>query len=405
MSTCGAKNPRQDRWGSPPRPRPGRRARTRGLLAAAALLCAAATRGSQEPALVEHQARRGDTLAAVAARYYGTRERADLLARVNGLDPRRQLKAGQVVRVPLSGQYRVRPGDTPSRIAERLLGGASRHAVLLEMNGLAPRTSLAAGTDLEIPVRIEHRLERGETLGGLARRYYGDAARAGWIAAFNSIERLDAVPVGTRLEIPLVGLLPGSRSGAAATPARAGAGPSEKKVEAPNGAGRKPGAEPAAAGPAAGKPSATEKQPERKPEAGSPGSSVAAKKTEAPRPADSAGAKKPEPAAAGRAPDPAVERGVELYRRGEYRKSAEVLGAALDSGALSRPERARSLRHRAYCQVALGDAAAARRAFQALRREDPGWKPDSVEDSPKIRRAFSESVTPASAPPAPPSGS
>jgi hypothetical protein len=299
----------------------------------------------------------------------------------------------------------VRPGDTPSRIAERLLGGASRHTVLLEMNGLAPRTSLAAGTDLEIPVRIEHRLERGETLGSVARRYYGDAARSGWIAAFNSIERLDAVPVGARLEIPLVGLLPASRSAAPATPARAGAGPSETKGGAPKGAGRRPSAEPAAARPAADKPTATAKQPERKPEAGAPGSSVAAKKTEAGRPAESAGAKKPEPAAAGRAPDPAVERGVELYRRGEYRKCTELLGAALDSGALSRPERARALRYRAYCQVALGDATAARRAFQALRREDPGWKPDPVEDSPKIRRAFSESVAPSSAPPGPPSGS
>jgi LysM repeat protein len=323
MWICGAEPDRSRR-----RSRPWAAA----LLALGTLLVQpAAGSAAPEPRIGKHRVKRGDTLAALAEKYYGERARADLLARVNGLTKEKPLRAGQLLIVPFSAAYKVRPGDTASALAEKWLGGSSRHALLLEMNGLPPKGALPADAEIELPALLPHTLRRGETLGGLAQRYYGEAGRAAWIAQGSGLERPDQVKRGERLRIPLVGALPARRPEPAATPPR-----------------------PAAAAPAR--------------------------------------AVSPPAAPAAAAHDPAVRRALELYGQGEYTKAAALLDAALESGALKGGEKARALRFRAYCAVATGDRAAAARVFRELQREAPGWKPDPTDDSPKIRRWHAEAL-------------
>lgn len=345
-----------------PRARLSRAGRSLGTALAVAAFCLG-TSPDPAPRVVEHRVRRGDTIAGLAVRYYGDKERAEILARINGIEDVRGLRPGRRLRIPLSAAYRVRPGDTPSELSEKLLGGASRHSALMELNGLQARSGLDAGTEIEIPVLLEHTIDRGETLGEVARRFYGDAGRAAWLAEFNGIEKADAIRQGTRLQVPLVGLLPARSSRPATT--------------APASGSRLASSDETKASPGAGVRSATQRQT-REREDSSAGREA--------RP-------RPEPGTGAGAPDPAVERAVALYHRGEYRRAAGLLEAALDSGALRGAEKARALRHRAYCAVATGDRGAARQAFRALRRIDPNWRPDPMEDSPKIRQFFSEAVS------------
>ncbi|MEE9218915.1 MAG: LysM peptidoglycan-binding domain-containing protein [Acidobacteriota bacterium] len=299
-----------------------KRFRTPGWVLAALLLtvwlpaAGAKSRRAEKPTVIEHKVERGQTLAGLAVHYYGDRDRYEKLAQINDLQPPYRLKTGRVLRIPLSLAYRVRSGDTPSTLAQRLLGGASRHDLLMEMNGLPARGSLQAGMVLEVPSTIAHRLAKGETLGGLAKRYLGDASRAAWIARYNGIKRPDRVKRGARLEVPLIGFLPASKA------------------------------------------------PRSKP-------------------------------SAARAPNLSgtVSRAVELYYRGEYRKAASLLDEALESNALSGQEGLRALRYRAYCSVATGDLRTARETFRTLRARNPSWKPDPIEDSPKIRKVFSEAIS------------
>jgi len=344
-----------------------------GLALGTALVCLGAAAKGPEPRVVEHRVRRGDTVAELATRYYGSKERAEALARLNDVGDIRNLSVGRVLRIPLGVSYRVRAGDTPSELAERHLGGASRHAALMELNGMSGRAALGAGEQIEIPVVLEHKVGDGETLGVVAQRYYGDAGRAGWLAAFNGISRPDAIERGTRLEVPVTGWVPAraARPAPAATAKAAGTPASSTR----------PAAQPPAS--AASRPAASERK------------QASAERKPAP-----AAEKKP----ASQRPDPAVERALVLYSRGDYRKAADLLDAALESGALEGSEKGRALRHRAYCAVATGDRGTARRTFQALLRHDPRWKPDPLEDSPKIRQVFSEAVA-ASSPSRPPSGS
>jgi nucleoid-associated protein YgaU len=350
MSICGI-----DRSA---RPRPRGRSRASLLLVLGALLLAteaaaaapAPAGTASEPRIGRHRVQRGDTLAALAEKYYGERSRADLLARINGLQKDKPLRPGQLLRVPFSAAYTVRLGDTASVLAKKWLGGSSRHALLLEMNGLPAKGALPAGAEIELPALLTHTLGRGETLGELARRYYGEAGRAAWIAQCNGLERVDQVKRGQRLQIPLIGALPARR---------------------PQAAGSAPAAA-AAAAPAVSSPKAT----------------GGGKRAEGrPAPAISPAVA---PAAEGR--DPAVNRAVELYNQGEYTKAASLLDAALESGALRGGERLRALRYRAFCGVATGDRAAAAKAFRELHHAAPEWKPNPIEDSPKIRRWHAEAL-------------
>jgi nucleoid-associated protein YgaU len=311
---------------------------------------AASSRGKR-PKLIEHKIKRGHTLAELAEDYYDDRDRYESLARINDIDPPFRLKTGRILRVPISGIYTVRSGDTPSRIAEKLFGGASRYALLMEMNGLTPESPLSVRQELEIPAVLEHRLGKGEMLGGLAKRYYGDASRAGWIARYNGISRPDRVKRGTRLEIPLIGFVRGR------SPAPLKRAPTEPKR--------------AARAQASGK---------TKPPA----------KTPAPRKTPEPAAKKPPQE---RPPDPALQRAIDLYHQGDYRQAASVLDSLLEKGSLRSDEKSLALRYRAYCAVATGDSRTAGRTFRALHDIAPSWKPNPLEDSPKIRSAFAAAIS------------
>ena len=301
----------------------------RRIVALAALCCMAAASSSSMPTVLRHKVKRGDSLSALAIRHYGTVDSAEWLARVNGLQAAWALQVGQTLRIPISSRRKIQAGDTASRLAEKHLGGASRHALLLELNGLAAGAVLAAGAEIEIPVLLEHIVQRGETLGTVAKQYYGDAARASWLVACNGITKPDEVRRGARIQVPLVGFLPAGK---------------RRSPETPPSAAKAPVAAAAA------------------------------------------------PRSRSAVTDPAVERALQLYRQGEYRKARDLLGAALDTEALPIPERVRALRYRAYCSVALGERVEARQHFQKLHRQAPDWKPDPVEDSPKIRQIYSEAV-------------
>lgn len=114
----------------------------------------------QKPAT--HVVAPGDTLIALALRYLGNGNRWREIADANGIADPRAMKIGATLKIPGGGAgqgsekkaaprtYVVKPGDTLSAIAQRLLGSAQKWRELAAANNIADPTRLKVGTTLTI---------------------------------------------------------------------------------------------------------------------------------------------------------------------------------------------------------------------------------------------------------------
>ncbi|MBI3081069.1 MAG: LysM peptidoglycan-binding domain-containing protein, partial [candidate division NC10 bacterium] len=128
-----------------------------------------------------HTVQPGETLGAIALRYYRDVRHVPLLVAANRLDSRAALRPGQTPRIPIGEPYEVRP-----------------------LNGLREPDRVLPGQTLMLPIRASHGVRRGETLATIAERYYGSPALAARIARYNFLPDGAAPPAGTRLQIPLL---------------------------------------------------------------------------------------------------------------------------------------------------------------------------------------------------------
>jgi nucleoid-associated protein YgaU/tRNA A-37 threonylcarbamoyl transferase component Bud32 len=167
-------------------------------------LPAASRPGSPAPSSLTHTVQPGETLGAIALRYYREARHFPLLVAANRLDPRAALRPGQVLRIPIGEPYEVRPGDSVSSIAERALGDSRRGWILLDLNDLRDPDRLLPGQTVWLPLRGGHEVRRGETLATIAERYYGSPTFAARLARYNFLPDGETPPEGTRLEIPLL---------------------------------------------------------------------------------------------------------------------------------------------------------------------------------------------------------
>ena len=118
----------------------------------------------------------------------------------------------EVVRVVLPGStqtlvqtYTVVAGDTLSGIAVRFYGSAGRVPMLAAVNGIADPDVIEVGQVLIIPdVSHLYTVAAGDTLFGIALRFYGVGSLFGFIAKANGIANPNALTPGQTLVIPSV---------------------------------------------------------------------------------------------------------------------------------------------------------------------------------------------------------
>lgn len=152
----------------------------------------------------EYRVQRGDTACGVARRHGVSCQ--ELIAE-NGLGRRAVIRVGQLLTIPgrvapaaagPGGDYVVRPGDSPCRIA-------TRHGVdcsaLLAANGLSRRSTIHPGQTLAIPGSegAAYRVRRGDTACGIARRHGVDCDA---LLSANGLGRRSTIHPGQTLTIP-----------------------------------------------------------------------------------------------------------------------------------------------------------------------------------------------------------
>ena len=174
---------------------------TRRLVMVAALGLALAAPGSAR-AGVTHVVKHGESLSAIAADAYGSAWKWVYIAEANKL-PGSSVRPGRRLKLPTARPYVVRHGDSLAGLAQRFLGSSDRYLFLAKLNGIADPRSLAPGSRILIPAVLRHQVLRGESLTGLARRFYRTRRAAKLLRTYNDLGAGRVSP-GTVLFIPLL---------------------------------------------------------------------------------------------------------------------------------------------------------------------------------------------------------
>lgn len=153
--------------------------------------------------IITIRAKQGDSLALLAAEFYGDRNKAIFIMVANRMEHSRALKPGERIRIPISRPYTTSPGDTFETIAANFLGDAKRGSFLAEYNGLAPHDRIPSGTDLFIPFTITHTAKNNESIGQIASAYFGNDKNAQMIRQYNFLGEKDTLEKGDKLIVPI----------------------------------------------------------------------------------------------------------------------------------------------------------------------------------------------------------
>jgi hypothetical protein len=154
-----------------------------------------------------HVVRKGETLASIAKDLYGRADYEFVLVGANSLDAKGGtfISAGMRLEIPALGHERTALGDTWPALADRFLGSPDRANILAHANGAKPWTPPEPGTEIVIPYVLRHVGSEGETVFDVAQRYLGDKMLAWQLVLFNDLPGND-IRRGQAVLIPLVEL-------------------------------------------------------------------------------------------------------------------------------------------------------------------------------------------------------
>jgi nucleoid-associated protein YgaU len=152
----------------------------------------------------KYQVQAGDTLWALAERFYGDGRLHRVISVINHLSDPDHIVVGQELEMPyVTFHYQVKAGDTKKKLALKFYNDVTMSEVYEIPNGAAQR-DLIDGEWLLIPDLANvghHTVVAGETLEVLAERWYGEARLWTIISIANHLPDGDPAP-GTVLIQP-----------------------------------------------------------------------------------------------------------------------------------------------------------------------------------------------------------
>jgi LysM repeat protein len=178
------------------------------LLAAAFVACVAALAPSPRAEAFPYVMKKGETLADIAARFYGKVELERVLVPANALDaegPRSQIIAGMRVEIPATAHHVVAAGETWESLAEHYLGLKRRAEALALANGSMPWLPIDVGREIVIPYNLRYVVKRGDSTPSIAYRFLPKRDDAYVLDRYNELGG-DPVEPGDVILVPIADL-------------------------------------------------------------------------------------------------------------------------------------------------------------------------------------------------------
>ncbi len=155
----------------------------------------------------------GESVEALAERYYGDMRRAAVIRAANKLEDGGQPADGAFVKIPGPTVHTVTAGETLQKVADRFLSGDGAAALLAEANGMASNAGVKPGQVLTVFAEVEVRTNN-RSAEDLAAVYLGDANLGARLRRYNGVK--DGAKLPGKTYIPLMGLEPNASGGAVA---------------------------------------------------------------------------------------------------------------------------------------------------------------------------------------------
>ncbi len=157
-------------------------------LCAFLLSSAVAARG-QSHGTLRHKVVKGDTIALLAAEYYGDRNHAIFIMVANKMQHARPLRPGERLKIPVNREVTVAVGDTLESLAKQYLGDGRRAKFLAGFNQLPADASLAVGQVIQVPFHVRHRAAGKESMSAIAAAYFANAKMTKLIQEYNFTDK------------------------------------------------------------------------------------------------------------------------------------------------------------------------------------------------------------------------
>ncbi len=316
-----------------------------------------------------------ETLSHVALIHYGDPKKFIYISVANGISNPDKFPKGKKLWVPTVWKYRLKRGDSLSKVSSKYLKDSKRSDFLTWLNRIRDPKDIKIGSLITIPFLLRHRVKPGESMVDVARRYYFQTKPAGLLRKFNG-KRTNALKPGEHILIPIYDPEASfdrvkerikryqERHAKASIPNRV----RPKRPEKPKTPSRTPDADAKEASqPAKTKPTGEKaKNPDGA--------------TETPPPGE-VRVTPPEDATA-------VQKAFKLYRDGDYELSRSNLSKVLDLDRLSEADEAEAREILAFCLVAMDRPKEAEHEFVRLLMVAPDRTLDPVTTSPKILEVF-----------------
>lgn len=323
-------------------------------------------------AALRYRPKPDETLSHVALVHYGSARKFVYLLSPNAIADPDRLPAGKSLWVPTVWRYRVKKGDTPGKIAARYLKNAQRADFLLWLNRIKDPRAIEPGTLLTIPFLLRHRVQRGQTMVDVARRYYFSSKPTGLLRRFND-RRTNALRAGDIVWVPIYD--PEAAIDKVRKRRKHNAEQEQKlRRQAQQMASRAVQATEVDRQAQASLPKPTK--------SADTGSSTAGK----PQPAETSADTVPS-AGAGRA-GRRIQKAFRLYRDGEFELARATLLEVLENNKLPPADEAEAREILAQCLVALDHPREAEHEFVRLLMVAPERTLDPVTTSPKVMKVF-----------------